>query len=79
MRERIGDLGTLIRAALDDRTDVRSIEPLAALALMHYGWPGNLRELVLVIQAAAVLADQGAIRLDHLPAEMQTVRSTTIR
>jgi transcriptional regulator with PAS, ATPase and Fis domain len=38
------------------------------LDLFHtYDWPGNVRELRNVIERAAIVAREGALRLDHLP------------
>jgi DNA-binding NtrC family response regulator len=42
----------------------------ALAALEAYPYPGNVRELEHVIQQAVVLADGGAIDVQHLPAEM---------
>lgn len=39
----------------------------ARLVLMHYHWPGNLRELRNTLRHAIALADGKLIRLDHLP------------
>jgi len=41
----------------------------AALAL--HKWPGNLRELVGVLEEALSLAQGGTLRLEHLPAHLQ--------
>jgi two-component system response regulator FlrC len=38
----------------------------ARRALVDYDWPGNVRELRNVLERAAILADGGAITLDHL-------------
>jgi transcriptional regulator with PAS, ATPase and Fis domain len=37
---------------------------------MHYGWPGNIRELINVIEYAFVLCPQGEISISHLPAQL---------
>lgn len=34
---------------------------------MSYGWPGNVRELRNVLERAVIFADEGLIRLEHLP------------
>ena len=36
--------------------------------LGHRDWPGNVRELRNAIEHAAILAREGCIRLEHLPA-----------
>ncbi|MFE8599810.1 sigma-54-dependent Fis family transcriptional regulator [Archangium violaceum] len=40
-------------------------------ALAQYPWPGNLRELVGVLEEALSLADGGTLRVEHLPAHLQ--------
>jgi sigma-54 dependent transcriptional regulator, acetoin dehydrogenase operon transcriptional activator AcoR len=42
----------------------------ARLVLMHYHWPGNLRELRNALRHAIALADGKLIRLDHLPGDI---------
>ena len=36
---------------------------------MQYGWPGNIRELKSALEYAFVVAEQGLIEIDHLPAQ----------
>ena len=43
----------------------------ATEALARHHWPGNLRELVGVLQEASALADGDTIRVEHLPAHIQ--------
>ena len=40
-------------------------------ALKAHDWPGNLRELVGVLEEASSLAQDSTIRLEHLPAHLQ--------
>jgi two-component system response regulator AtoC len=44
------------------------LAPAALRALMDYSWPGNVRELENVIERALVLAENGAIGAEQLPA-----------
>ena len=37
---------------------------------MNYDWPGNIRELINVIEYAFVLCPQGEISISHLPAQL---------
>ncbi|MGQ0554312.1 MAG: helix-turn-helix domain-containing protein [Planctomycetota bacterium] len=61
LRKRLGDLERLARAA------GLGPESSAALApLQRYDWPGNLRELELVVQHAALLAGGGPVTPSHL-------------
>lgn len=45
--------------------------------LMHYSWPGNIRELRNVVERAVVLASEGIIRPEHLPVEKMTATVST--
>ena len=51
---------------------VTRISRRAASALLTWGWPGNVRELQNCIERAVLLASEGVIRVEHLPA---TIRS----
>ena len=42
--------------------------------LLAYHWPGNVRELENVIQRGAVIAEDQAIRVEHLPQYMKDRR-----
>ncbi len=37
-----------------------------------YRWPGNVRELSNVLERASIMSHGGAIRLEHLPAELRS-------
>jgi two-component system response regulator HydG len=37
---------------------------------MQYSWPGNIRELINVIEYAFVLCPEGDISIAHLPAQL---------
>ncbi len=50
---------------------VRGIHPDALAALRAYAWPGNIRELVNVIERGVIMAEDGAdLMLDDLPSDM---------
>ncbi len=55
---------------------ITSIDEAAVLALMHYEWPGNIRELENAIERAAVLTDGDVIRLMDLPEEIRSADGT---
>ena len=42
--------------------------------LLNYQWPGNVRELRNVVMASAVLASERMIRVEDLPAHLQSAR-----
>lgn len=39
-------------------------------AIAHYGWPGNVRQLINAIERAKILADDETLRKDNLPPEV---------
>ena len=84
LRDRDGDLPLLIEFFLDglakeDAGGVRRAPTLSSdayAALAAYRFPGNVRELDHAIEHAVVLAGQGEIRLDHLPAAIAEAAPT---
>jgi transcriptional regulator of acetoin/glycerol metabolism len=78
LRERREDLGMLIGAALfaADSGFEWGVEPEAARVLFGHEWSGNLRELHELVTSAAAQADDGLLRLEHLPEALQRARST---
>ena len=50
--------------------NIEDITPRAMKALMGYHWPGNIRQLLHVIERAMLFCDDAAIDLSHLPAEI---------
>jgi transcriptional regulator with PAS, ATPase and Fis domain len=74
LRERAGDIPLLVDSILR-RTETRLGQPRvneAAMKLLQvYAWPGNIRELRNVLERALLFADDGIIRVEHLPQELQ--------
>jgi two-component system response regulator AtoC len=78
LRDREGDLPLLIEFFLGAfaRRDAGGVprgptlSPDAYAALSAYRFPGNVRELDHALEHAVVLAGQGEITLDHLPASI---------
>ena len=58
-------------AARHDR-DLVAVDPDAQAILLRYDWPGNVRELQNVLERAIVLANQGVVGPEHLPAEIRS-------
>jgi DNA-binding NtrC family response regulator len=69
LRERREDVAPLARQVLEriDPSRPHPITPGALDALERHDWPGNVRELQNVLRRASVLADDGPIRMEHLP------------
>jgi DNA-binding NtrC family response regulator len=68
LRERREDLFPLTRSFL--RQAGRADAPVALsfmLALAHYGWPYNVRELLSAVRVAVALADGAELGAQHLP------------
>lgn len=72
LRERLEDVPLLARRFAEALRQVNdlpglAIDPDAAAALSRHTWPGNVEELRRVVEQAALLAEDGRIRLPHLP------------
>jgi transcriptional regulator with GAF, ATPase, and Fis domain len=83
LRERRADIPLLAMHALAELRgraagrEALSCSPFAMRLLREYGWPGNVRQLFSVLEAAAIHADFRRIEAQHLPAEIrQTTRSS---
>jgi len=77
LREREGDVERLIDYLLPKGW---SIDSEAKEAMIGYAWPGNVRQLINVIDRATILADHHEITLDDLPTEIthaNDAKSTT--
>jgi DNA-binding NtrC family response regulator len=76
LRERLQDLPLLVHyflrnlAAQHGREPV-ALDPEAETMLLRHSWPGNVRELQNVLERAIVLAAQGVIGPEHLPADLR--------
>lgn len=67
LRDRDGDIRTLINHFLGTRW---SITQEARQMLESYHWPGNVRQLINVIERAVILAQDNIVRVDDLPNEI---------
>jgi two-component system response regulator AtoC len=65
LRERKEDIPELIEHFLG-RLDEKGITSQAKMKLMEYDWPGNIRELLNILERAAIVAEQ-TIDVQHLP------------
>lgn len=48
----------------------KTFSPEAMERLLKYNWPGNIRELINLIERLVVIVDEAAIELRHLPADI---------
>lgn len=67
LRDREGDIDRLIDHFLPKSYHV---EPDVRELLNRYPWPGNIRQLINVIERATILADNFDITIDDLPMEI---------
>jgi two-component system response regulator AtoC len=79
LRERQQDIPLLVHHFLQGLTAQHGREPVALdpeaeAMLLRYPWPGNVRELQNVLERAIVLAAQGVIGPEHLPADLHAER-----
>ena len=72
LRQRAGDIALLLQHFLKKmerelgKTNL-SIDRAAEESFLHYHWPGNVRELENLLERAAVLCDEGVIKVTDLP------------
>jgi DNA-binding NtrC family response regulator len=83
LRERAGDVELLADAFLARiaaRTGVTPLRLSAAArdALRRYAWPGNVRQLLNVLEHATAFAQGGEITLPDLPDELCNAARTTV-
>jgi two-component system response regulator HydG len=75
LRDRLDDIPLLTDAFIHKMTlktekNITGIAKDALDVFMHHNWPGNIRELINVIEYAFVLCPQGEISISHLPAQL---------
>jgi DNA-binding NtrC family response regulator len=57
---------------------IRGISSDALEILMHYNFPGNVRELENIIQRSVALAESDVIRIEDLPQDLQKLEFNTL-
>lgn len=75
LRERKEDIPLLVehfikKYSKEFQKIIKGIEPLALRRLEGYHWPGNVRQLMAVIERAVIMADD-IIRLEHIQDELK--------
>jgi DNA-binding NtrC family response regulator len=76
LRERKADIRAIAEALVGDlnrkhECRVADLSPAVLEAFEGHNWPGNVRELRNVLERAVIIAGEGTIELNHLPAFMQ--------
>lgn len=61
------------------RKNIKNIHPDAEKLLIHYEWPGNIRELRNVIERAILLESSSSIQVENLPTEINNISTVEIR
>jgi len=81
LRERLEDIPLLVASLLERiASDARlTVDAEAMAALMHYHYPGNIRELRNILERAKLYSDDGVIRLHHLPRELTALSESPLR
>ncbi len=80
LRQRREDIAMLCRHFIDRFSaqmgkTIEGIDEAAQTALMQFDWPGNVRQLLNVIQSMVVVADGPMLQLEHVPAEIRLASS----
>lgn len=80
LRERREDIPRLVKTYLERfRTELRgsaeNVSSSAMAALQQHSWPGNVREVINVIERAVLLCEFETITLDDLPADVTAGRA----
>lgn len=60
----------ILKSEKEEHKVIQKIDPAAQMALATYSYPGNVRELENIIEHAVVLSENGIIRLEDLPDEL---------
>lgn len=84
LRERCQDIPLFVQHALnlygqENGIEAKSISPEALEYLLHYDWPGNIRELINVIFNLSIFVEGNRIELEHLRERPELFQSGTRR
>jgi len=76
LRDRLEDVPLLAASFLEQACarhgiEMASLSPPVLRALMEHGWPGNVRELANVVERLVLLAEEGRVAVEDLPAEIR--------
>lgn len=81
LRDRKEDIPSLVESYIKHfrytiNRSITGITNEAMNALVNYSWPGNVREVMNVIERAVLLCDQQEITLEHLPLTISRLHET---
>ncbi len=80
LRQRSGDIPVLVAHFMEKfNANDKRLTPDAMQALVHYQWPGNIRELENTIERIVILSHGEEIELSDLPAEVRAGVTTSSR
>ncbi len=57
---------------------VKGVSDSARTGLMHYSWPGNIREFKHAIEHGFILCRESMLELEHLPVEVRDVMASAL-
>ena len=83
LRERQADIPLLVEAFVREVSDHNDLDfpgisPEAMEVLIHYSWPGNIRELRNLVESMVVLSPGGMIRPEDIPDEVRRGGGTSL-
>ncbi len=67
LRARPKDIPALVQRVLDEHGGRVTLGTGVAAVLAAHRWPGNVRELRHAVESALALADEGVLKVEHLP------------
>ncbi len=78
LRERKEDIALLIRFFIEkynaiNKKNIIGIDQRARFILLHYDYPGNIRELENIIQHAVIFCEKEIIQVEDLPQNIQNL------
>jgi transcriptional regulator with PAS, ATPase and Fis domain len=81
LRDRTDDIGPLLTYYLQcnnqKHNQSKTLSPEVLEVLLRYDWPGNIRELMNLIERMVLIVDEPEIKLKHLPFDIITKTRTT--
>lgn len=71
LRDRPSDIPLIVNYYLEKKASrTCQVDPAAMQLLQQYSWPGNVRQLLNVLNQAIAIHDCQVLRVEHLPAQL---------